>query len=93
MFSLYQHTQKHFMYAIISAASFKVVEMLQSWHSRSSLIFYHSFHTEQYTHCGMNDRISPSFENASCATLKVAAECYVIQEMFPYMLKGRKHFE
>jgi hypothetical protein len=32
------------MYDAISAASFRVVETLHSWHSRSSLILYHSFH-------------------------------------------------
>jgi len=44
MFSLFQHIQKHFMYGVISVASFKVIKPLQSWHSHSSLIFHHSFH-------------------------------------------------
>ncbi len=40
----------------------------------------------------MNGGISASCENASSATLRVAAECYVIHETFSKMLKRRKHF-
>ncbi len=36
--------KKKIMHDVISAASFKVIGMLQSLHSRSSLIFHHSFH-------------------------------------------------
>jgi hypothetical protein len=43
-------------------------------------------------YCGMNDGISESCDNASSATFRVATECYVIHEMFSYMLKRRKHF-
>jgi hypothetical protein len=41
---------------------------------------------------GKNYRISASWDNASSATLRVAAECYIIHETFSYMLKRSKHF-
>jgi hypothetical protein len=44
-------------------------------------------------YCGMKDGISASCENASSATLKVAAEITSCMKHFPYMLKWRKHFE
>ncbi len=43
-------------------------------------------------YCGKNCRISVSCDNVSSATLRVAAECYIIHETFSNISKRSKHF-
>ncbi len=54
-FHFFKIYEKHFMHDVISAASFNIVETLQSWHSHISLIFCNSFHIV-IINLGSNDK-------------------------------------